>query len=245
MNDTTKNIKSNKNRWSLLFMVIIAILVGRLLAITFQNNVISQQPISGDSMSPTILTGQNLLLRRNNKKPKRGEVIVFNAEGVDPTATEKVEYIKRVIAVAGDTVQKRGNKILVNGKTINQKYLQYKSATFMNPQERQQVTTTGKYQQSTGSNGVVKLDDQTKQIKANWSLSDLSSSNGWNDFSRHTTRVPKNCYFVLGDNRSVSNDSRYFGYVPANKIIGVAFAPAWFNINTQHLVNDQYQHYFK
>lgn len=42
-----------------------------------------------------------------------------------------------------------------------------------------------------------------------------------------TFTVPKGCYFVLGDNRKVSNDSRYYGFVPKDKIVGVAKAPIW------------------
>ena len=53
-----------------------------------------------------------------------------------------------------------------------------------------------------------------------------------------TFTVPKNCYFVLGDNRADSNDSRYYGFVPKDKIVGIAKAPFW---NSKHkLINDYY-----
>lgn len=53
-----------------------------------------------------------------------------------------------------------------------------------------------------------------------------------------TFTVPKNCYFVLGDNRADSNDSRYYGFVPKNKVVGVAKAPFW---NSKYkLINDYY-----
>lgn len=51
-----------------------------------------------------------------------------------------------------------------------------------------------------------------------------------------TFKVPKDSYFVLGDNRSDSNDSRYYGFVPKDKVIGVAKAPFW-NKNSK-LIND-------
>lgn len=251
MKETTKNTNNTtqtnnfKKILSTIFYIIIAILLGRAIAIGVQNNIASRQPIQGDSMSPTILTGQNLILRRTNHSPKRGEVIVFKAKDVDPALISDVEYIKRVIAVGGDTVEKKGGKLFVNGKLVNQKYLQYKSATFFDPQSNRNITTTGNYQKVTGSNGIVKVDSHANIVKNNWTLSDLSQSAGWNNFSRNTTKVPKNCYFVMGDNRAVSNDSRYFGYVPRDKVVGVAFAPAWLNIKEQRLVNDQYKHFFQ
>lgn len=42
-----------------------------------------------------------------------------------------------------------------------------------------------------------------------------------------TFTVPKNCYFVLGDNRKVSNDSRYYGFVPKSKILGIVYTFPW------------------
>lgn len=243
--DTNTNEKPLFKRPLFWLLMVIAVLFGRLACVGIQNTIISTQPVIGDSMSPTILTGQNLVLRRLKRTPKRGQVIVFKAKGTDPAQQNDVEYIKRVIAIGGDTVTKKGNKLFVNGKLVNQKYLQYKSATFFDPNDNKNVTTTGKYQKSTGTNGVVQADAQTKIIKNSWTLADLSVSKGWNKQSQNTNRVPKNCYFVMGDNRSISNDSRYFGYVPAKNVVGIVFAPAWMNINEQHLINDQYQNYFK
>ena len=53
-----------------------------------------------------------------------------------------------------------------------------------------------------------------------------------------TFKVPKGKYFVLGDNRSVSNDSRYYGFVPRNKILGVVKVPFW---NSKHDLINSYQ----
>ena len=49
-------------------------------------------------------------------------------------------------------------------------------------------------------------------------------------------RVPKNKYFVFGDNRQVSNDSRYYGYVPRDKILGTVWVFWWHE--KQKLIND-------
>ncbi|AVK64072.1 signal peptidase I [Lactobacillus sp. CBA3606] len=73
------------------------------------------------------------------------------------------------------------------------------------------------------------------QGTGNWSLASISNKNSW---AIPATKVPKNSYFVLGDHRSVSNDSRYWGFVPANKVLGVVKVPIWDTSTTKrHNVN--------
>lgn len=73
------------------------------------------------------------------------------------------------------------------------------------------------------------------QGTTNWTLNTLSTRYSWR---LKTTKVPKNTYFVLGDHRSVSNDSRYWGFVPATKVLGVVKVPFWDSSSTKrHNVN--------
>lgn len=73
------------------------------------------------------------------------------------------------------------------------------------------------------------------QGTGNWDLSGLTDKYSW---TIRTTKVPKNSYFVLGDHRSVSNDSRYWGFVPADKVLGVVKVPFWdTNATKRHNVN--------
>ncbi|MFC6200699.1 signal peptidase I [Lactiplantibacillus nangangensis] len=73
------------------------------------------------------------------------------------------------------------------------------------------------------------------QGTGNWDLSGLTDKYSW---TIKTTKVPKNSYFVLGDHRSVSNDSRYWGFVPAGKVLGVVKVPFWdTNATKRHNVN--------
>lgn len=109
--------------------------------------------------------------------PQRGDVIVFHA----PPDTTK-DYIKRVIGVPGDTVEIREGKVLVNGKELDESYLE----------------------------GVFTEDNSF----------DL-------DARPPTWKVPPGKLFVLGDNRGGSSDSRQWGFVPYDFVVGKAMLAYW------------------
>lgn len=86
--------------------------------------------------------------------------------------------------------------------------------------------------------------DQRKAGTGDWSLKSVSVQNSWLKHSG-TSRVPKGEYFVLGDHRSVSNDGRYWGFVPKSKIDGVVKVPSWAgNKTTRQNVNKEWQHFY-
>lgn len=81
----------------------------------------------------------------------------------------------------------------------------------------------------------------------NWDLKSLSEDYMWLKY-RDATKVPENYYFVLGDNRSVSKDSRYIGFVPRQNIIGVAkVAPVFSGKNAaqRDVINVQWKSFWK
>jgi signal peptidase I len=136
--------------------------------------------VSGNSMYPNfsdkeyILT--NIIALRFNK-PKLGDVIVFKA----PNNPEK-DYVKRVIAVPGDTVMIKDGEVYVNDHILNE-------SVYLKPNIR---TYGGQF------------------LKENVSLP-----------------IPADAYFVMGDNRSGSSDSREWGLVPFSSIIGGSMLVYW------------------
>ncbi|MCH3921693.1 signal peptidase I [Limosilactobacillus sp.] len=87
----------------------------------------------------------------------------------------------------------------------------------------------------------------TKQRNAgtgNWTLKSISVQNSW---LKHNgaTKVPAGEYFVLGDHRSVSNDGRYWGFVPKSKIDGVVKVPSWTGTKVaRQNVNKEWQYFY-
>lgn len=86
--------------------------------------------------------------------------------------------------------------------------------------------------------------DQRKAGTGDWTLKSISVQNSWLKHNG-TTTVPKGKYFVLGDHRSVSNDGRYWGFVPKSKIDGVVKVPSWSGTKTtRQNVNKEWQHFY-
>ncbi|KRM59903.1 signal peptidase I [Secundilactobacillus malefermentans] len=139
----------------------------------------------------------------NQAKVKHLSVIVFDAHGEDPSAKPGTDYVKRVIGLPGDTVSYKNGTIYVNNKKIKQ--------NFISESERTSGTTDGSGHSS-------------------WNLKTLSKRFKWGNGS---VTVPKGKYFVLGDHRSVSNDSRYWGFVDKDKIAGVVKVPVWSSTKTK------------
>jgi signal peptidase I len=134
-------------------------------------------------------------------EPGRGEVMVFRFPH-----DESINYIKRVVGLPGDQVEYRDKQLIINGEPIPR--------TAAGEEALEEIGNT----RATMSHFTEVLDG------VNHSIFTDSSKPGTNmSFS-----VPEGHYFVMGDNRDYSNDSRYWGFVPEENIIGKAFF-IWFS----------------
>lgn len=184
-------IKILKNYvFPILLAIVIFLIVPKTLTVA---------TVDGQSMSPNLANGQHIWV--NLKQPiQRGDVIVFNAIKEDPGATangaDHKYYVKRVIAIAGDTVSNTPTGLYVNGKLVNESY----------------IDSVQKGQNT----GYWTLDSLSKVPKQ------VGSDTYWNDPVVTNNKVPVGQIFVMGDNRLVSEDSRFFGFVSVSHVLGVA-----------------------
>jgi signal peptidase I len=180
-------------------VVIVALALG--LALGIQAWLVKPYQIPSGSMEPTLDVGQRVLVNRfvyHLHEPKIGNIVVFHPpEGAEsaaecgvsvpntepcPKATpveSSQNFIKRVVAVGGDTLSIKDGHPVVNGVE----------------------KTDEPYIRPCGSSYICNLPK--------------------------TITIPKGFFFMMGDNRGESDDSRYWGPVPKSWIIGEAFATYW------------------
>ena len=145
--------------------------------------------IPSGSMTHTLETGDRVLVNKLAYKfgdPKRGDVVVFKRPANDPGAIN--DLIKRVIAVEGDRVSIRDEKVYINGKAINESYTS----------DRPTLPNVG-----CGAGDTQGIDTPEGMV------------------------VPDQHLFVMGDNRTNSMDSRCFGPIEKDSLVGKAFVVIW------------------
>ncbi|HJQ66197.1 MAG TPA: signal peptidase I, partial [Gemmatimonadales bacterium] len=164
--------------------------------------------IASGSMTGTLLTGDFLFVNKvvygaqipgtkarlpGLRQPRRGDVIVF-AFPRDP----RQDYVKRVIGTPGDTVQMRGGRVSVNGTRLDEPYVQR-----IDP-----------------GNDVVNAEFEWQRpyflaLSTDARRAYRPTRDSWGPLV-----VPASKYFVMGDNRDDSSDSRYWGFVDASAVKG-------------------------
>jgi signal peptidase I len=191
--------------------------------------------IPSGSMIPTLLIGDLILVNKFhygvrlpviNKKiiamndPKRGDVMVFRY----PKDTS-VDYIKRVVGVPGDEISFRNQKLYVNGAVAPLE--QMPAPGFYDDDLRQY------FPEFTEKLGPVEHHILLNPASQPFYGPEDKISFPFRDNCRYsaegvTCKVPAGHYFMMGDNRDNSQDSRFWGFVPDENIVGKAFF-VWMN----------------
>ena len=184
--------------------------------------------IPSGSMIPTLLVGDLILVNKftyglrlpviNTKitegiPPQRGDVMVFRYP-----PKPSLDYIKRVVGVPGDTVTYLNKRLTINGQTIVTSTLPEFLDTDLSQYFKQ-------YEETLGNKKHKLLNDDTR--RAGFSEQEIGDfpfrKNCSYTVEGVTCTVPQGQYFVMGDNRDNSLDSRYWGFVPEQNIVGKAF----------------------
>ena len=105
------------------------VLIALLIAILVRALVVERFLVDGPSMEPTLWNGQSLLVYKlayRFGQPKRGDVVVFRYP-LDPGR----DYVKRCVAVGGDTIEMRVGRVYVNGQLVEEPYVRFPGLTEM------------------------------------------------------------------------------------------------------------------
>ena len=193
--------------------------------------------IPSGSMIPTLQVGDFILVNKFNygirlpiinKKivqindPQRGDVMVFHYPE-DPS----VDYIKRVVGVPGDVVEYRHKQLTING--VEQ--VQQPDGDYNYVESGLNFVHTEKYIETLGIRKHALLVNPDMPNVHMGSVAEFKGRENceYNEDSVRCT-VPDGHYFMMGDNRDNSRDSRYWGFVPDNQIVGKAFL-VWMNFS--------------
>ena len=199
-----------------------AVLVTGLFIITF---ILQAFEIPSSSMEDTLLIGDHVFVNREQFAPKtnwmgpllpyrninRGDIVVF----LSP-AEPGLYVVKRIMGIPGDCIHLRDGAVYRNGEKLTESYVMHKS---------------GNYDPYRDNFPAVPPSD-AYNVSPDWQLQMRSHIEG------DDIVVPPDSYFGMGDNRDVSLDSRYWGFIPKENVIGRPMFVYW-SFNTPP---DQYRH---
>jgi len=190
--------------WIGSFMIVLAIMLPLRSAIADWNDV----PTS--SMEPTILPGDRIYVNKLSYGLRVPFTTTWVARWTEPASGEivtllhphtGVRLVKRVVAGPGATVALRDNRLLINGSPLS-----YSPLSEPELRDIDESTRAAHNFEIEGLGAHPHIVAATPTVHAMRSFSPIT--------------VPRGQYFVMGDNRDVSGDSRVFGFVPGERIMG-------------------------
>lgn len=182
------------NRWYiyLLLIVIIRLVDASVENVVIENTIVKAYKIPAGSMMPTLLIGDHFICDLSYYRSHNPERgdIVLFKWPMD----ESKDFVKRIIGIPGDTIQIMNDDIYINNEKLELKFV-------------------GKYKLGQGKEA-----DMYQETLGNISYQVLDQNKGYKDFGPITASEGE--YFVMGDNRDNSSDSRYWGMVKRHQIFG-------------------------
>lgn len=218
-----------------------------IMAIFGMTFILQAVTVPTGSMQDTILIGDYLLVNKfiftpgghempflPQREIKRGDIIVFKYPGNklhpekdrahgDSAIPYQVNYVKRVIGLPGETVEFRDNHVYINGQLLAENRVIGDPPTVG---DQQSALITSAFEDPTpGANWTVYYAKETMDlVRGGQHISRRGYEFG---VEGKPSVVPENSFFVMGDSRDNSEDSRYWGFVPRDLIIGRAMFVYW------------------
>jgi len=204
-----------------------------LVVFALRSFLVEPFKIPSGSMMPTLLVGDFILVNKYtygirlpviNKKivemksPQRGDVVVFRYP-VDPS----LDYIKRIVGLPGDKVAYQNKRLTINGQLVAMK----RGEDYL---DKERLFYTPRYIEQLG--GVVHdtlIEDEAPAFISHALAFPFREKCIYNS-EGVICEVPPGHYFAMGDNRDNSQDSRVWGFVPEENLVGKAFL-IWFNFS--------------
>lgn len=177
----------------------------------FRTAIADWNPVPTGSMRPTILEGDVVLVNRlaydlkipltdvslaRLGEPRRGDIVTFSSP------KDGTRLIKRIVGIPGDTVEVRDNVLFVNGQ----------AADYSDLEQATESPRPGLYREATRL--VEQINGNSRRVQF------MSAVGPGVSFGPVT--IPDDRFFMMGDNRNNSEDSRFIGFVPRELLIGRA-----------------------
>lgn len=183
--------------------LIIGLIVLGVAGLTYRLFFLKLVRVPTGAMMNTIIPGDQLIVNRLWSAPNRGQIILFKYSN-DPQM-----YIARVIGLPGESVQLRNSTVYINGSQLEEERIIVNRKSFDSTEHLEEVAREGKgsYQVFYGERGLESIENQSLDIEKSFGIVE-------------PYRIPDGSYFVLGDNRDNSYDSRYRGAVSGDCVWG-------------------------
>lgn len=243
---TTNTLSSTpskpKTKKKLLFENILSLGVALILVLMIRSSVVEAFKIPSGSMIPTLLVGDHIFVNKFKYgikvpftdwvtdeptyitrfgSPERGDIIVFKYP-----KDESIYYIKRVIGIPGDTIEILDKTLYTNGVPAKRETISIEErAEIVNKFEDQHydVERMEIFRETIGNEKPVVMVDNANYFTQNFG----------------PITVPADSFFVMGDNRDNSKDSRYWGFVPMKNVRGkamVIWLSLWIDLSKREFI---------